>query len=107
MRLVDARTGIEVVSRKECLALLADEEIGRLGVVDGYRPVILPVNYALAGEAIVFRTAPGTKVGAGRGAPVCFEVDRFDPGHPQRRERARQRAARRADPVLRSPRRRP
>ena len=79
MRLIDSRTGIEVIDRQECLELLAGGEIGRLAVVDHGHPVILPVNYALDGEAIVFQTAAGTTLDAPtRGGPVAFEVDESD-----------------------------
>jgi nitroimidazol reductase NimA-like FMN-containing flavoprotein (pyridoxamine 5'-phosphate oxidase superfamily) len=79
MRSVDARTGIAHLDRDECLRLLAEDEIGRLAVNDGGTPVILPVNYQMDGEAVVFRTAPGTKLDGGPRAPACFEIDRFLP----------------------------
>ena len=78
MKYVDARTGIQVLDREECLALLAQDVIGRLAVMSGVGPVIFPVNYALDGDAIVFRTAPGTKLDAGPRAPASFEIDDFD-----------------------------
>ena len=77
-RLVDARTGIEILDRDACLPLLAGDVVGRLGIIDRGTPKILPVNYVLDGDAIVFRTAPGTKLDAGPRAPACFEVDHFD-----------------------------
>lgn len=81
MRTVDARTGIEWLDRDECLRLLAEDEVGRLAVVEGRMPVIFPVNYALDGDAVVIRTDPGTKLGAAGRAPACFEVDRIDRRH--------------------------
>ncbi len=43
-------------------------------------PVILPVRYALMGETVVFRTAPGSKLAAAmRRSVVAFEADRCDP----------------------------
>jgi nitroimidazol reductase NimA-like FMN-containing flavoprotein (pyridoxamine 5'-phosphate oxidase superfamily) len=77
-RTIDARTGLEVLDHDECVQLLAADEVGRLALVDGGAPVVFPVNYRLDGEAIVFRTAPGTKLAAGPRAPVAFEVDAFD-----------------------------
>ena len=73
----DARTGIEMMDRDHCLRLLATDEVGRLAVVSGGAPVILPVNYAMDGEAVVLRTAAGTKLDAA-GTPACFEIDAFD-----------------------------
>ena len=67
-RTIDARTGLEVIAPDECRRLLGGDVVGRLAIVDGGSPAIFPVNYALDGEAIVFRTAPGTKL---RWAPVA------------------------------------
>jgi nitroimidazol reductase NimA-like FMN-containing flavoprotein (pyridoxamine 5'-phosphate oxidase superfamily) len=78
MKSVDARTGIEWIDRDECLRLLAADEIGRLAIVVGGSPAVFPVNYALDGETIVFRTDEGTKLTAGPRAPACFEIDDFD-----------------------------
>lgn len=42
-------------------------------------PAALPVNYRLIGDAIVFRTAAGTKLTAAvNGTVVGFEVDEID-----------------------------
>ncbi len=79
MRFVDRRSGLEVIERDECLRLLAAEAVGRVAVVHGGRPYLFPVNYALDGEAIVFRTAEGTKLDAAvRGAFAVFEIDGHD-----------------------------
>ena len=72
---MDAHTGIELIDRDACLALLAQDEIGRLAVSDGGVPTIFPVNYRLDGEAIVFRTDAGTKLSAGPRSFACFEID--------------------------------
>lgn len=66
------------IDRDGCLALLAGEVVGRLGVIDGGRPLIFPVNYVLDGTDIVFRTDQGTKLDAGLRSPVSFEVDQVD-----------------------------
>ena len=39
---------------------------------------MLPVNYAVAAKAIVFRTAPDTLLAARANGPVSFEADHFD-----------------------------
>jgi nitroimidazol reductase NimA-like FMN-containing flavoprotein (pyridoxamine 5'-phosphate oxidase superfamily) len=57
---------------------LASDEIGRLAVVAGNTAIVLPVNYALDGETVVFRTDPGTKLDHGPRARASFEVDSFD-----------------------------
>ncbi|MEO9223710.1 MAG: pyridoxamine 5'-phosphate oxidase family protein [Acidimicrobiales bacterium] len=78
MKRVDSRTGIESLSREECLHLLATDEVGRLAIVVGSAPSIFPVNYRLDDEAIVFRSDPGTKLDHGPRARACFEIDQFD-----------------------------
>jgi nitroimidazol reductase NimA-like FMN-containing flavoprotein (pyridoxamine 5'-phosphate oxidase superfamily) len=78
MELVDPKTGIEVLTRDACLRLLADDVVGRLGVVDGDVPMIFPVNYVLDGDAVVVRTTHGTKLDRGTHRRACFEIDAFD-----------------------------
>jgi len=79
MRLIDGRTGIEVIDRDECLVLLRSDATGRIAVVDAGHPVIFPVNYAVDDELIVIRTAEGTKLDATlKGGPVSFEIDDTD-----------------------------
>ena len=48
-----------VIPRAECLRLLAGQTVGRLGFVVHGRPMVLPVNYVLVGDLIVFRTGEG------------------------------------------------
>ncbi|HEV7525603.1 MAG TPA: pyridoxamine 5'-phosphate oxidase family protein [Acidimicrobiia bacterium] len=76
---IDPRTGLEILDRDECLALLVHSAIGRIAIVsvDG-RPFVFPVNFALDGEAIVFRTDAGTKLYGARRGPVAFECDGVD-----------------------------
>jgi nitroimidazol reductase NimA-like FMN-containing flavoprotein (pyridoxamine 5'-phosphate oxidase superfamily) len=78
MHLIDLNSGLEVIERAECLRLLAGEEVGRLGVVVGGRPEIFPVNYALDGDCVIFRTDPGTKLAAAIQGPAVFEVDQLE-----------------------------
>lgn len=78
MHIAHARTGMEIIPRAECLRLLADQKVGRLGfVVDG-QPMVVPVNYGLHGDVILFRTGEGSKLEAVPGAKVAFEVDQID-----------------------------
>jgi uncharacterized protein len=75
---VDRRTNIEILDRDECLRRLQDDVIGRIAIVAHGVPLVLPVNYALDGDSVVFRTGEGSKLAAvGRG-PACFEIDGFD-----------------------------
>ena len=77
MRLVD-QAGVEALEHAECVRLLAGSEVGRLGVVDGGQPLILPLNYVLSGDSIVMRTAAGTKLEHAHGSPACLEVDEIE-----------------------------
>jgi nitroimidazol reductase NimA-like FMN-containing flavoprotein (pyridoxamine 5'-phosphate oxidase superfamily) len=70
---------LETIPRDECVHLLGTRQVGRLGFLQGADLVILPVNYAVDGEIVVFRTDEGAKL---EGAPlsrVAFEVDAIDP----------------------------
>lgn len=68
------------LSRARCLDLLATTRLGRVGVSVRALPVILPVTYAVIGETVVFRTAPGSKLTAAmHRLVVAFETDRGDP----------------------------
>ena len=67
------------LSKSECFALLAQEALGRVAVVDDQGPVIFPVNFALDRHMVVFRTDEGTKLdAAARGSRVAFEIDGAD-----------------------------
>jgi nitroimidazol reductase NimA-like FMN-containing flavoprotein (pyridoxamine 5'-phosphate oxidase superfamily) len=79
MRLVDNRSGLQVLDKRQCLELLASHEVGRVAVVVGNAPMIFPVNYVVDEGTIVFRTAEGTKLsGAGTGFRMAFEIDGID-----------------------------
>jgi nitroimidazol reductase NimA-like FMN-containing flavoprotein (pyridoxamine 5'-phosphate oxidase superfamily) len=78
MRMIDSRTGLEWLDREECLVLLAGDEIGRLAVVVGDAPVIIPVNYRLDGDTILLRSDDGTKISYGTRGHVAFEIDHLD-----------------------------
>jgi nitroimidazol reductase NimA-like FMN-containing flavoprotein (pyridoxamine 5'-phosphate oxidase superfamily) len=70
--------GLELLTDDEARALLAVGEVGRVGVTIGAMPAIFPVNYRVIDGAIVFRTAPGSKLSAAaQGAVVAFEIDDY------------------------------
>jgi len=59
---------------------LATQSVGRIGITVQALPVVLPVNFGLLGESIIFRTTPGTKLEAATNkAVVAFEVDSYEP----------------------------
>jgi nitroimidazol reductase NimA-like FMN-containing flavoprotein (pyridoxamine 5'-phosphate oxidase superfamily) len=74
------RNGLEVLERDACLRLLDSVTLGRIGVSSGALPHVLPVNFRLVDDQVVFRTGIGTKLDAAtQHAVVAFEVDQMDP----------------------------
>ncbi|MDQ1568470.1 MAG: uncharacterized protein QOF96_3350 [Actinomycetota bacterium] len=71
---------VENLTRDECMRWLAATEVGRFVVVLHGEPCVFPVNYALDGEAIVFRTAPGAKLEGVSRSMAAFQVDHLPPG---------------------------
>jgi uncharacterized protein len=73
--------GLETLSFDGCLDLLGSVPLGRVGFFADGEVVILPVNHAMDGPDVVFRTAPGSLLTtAGEQGPVTFEADQFDAG---------------------------
>jgi nitroimidazol reductase NimA-like FMN-containing flavoprotein (pyridoxamine 5'-phosphate oxidase superfamily) len=73
------------LGRSECLELLSQVSVGRIGASIDALPVIFPVHFALFGESVLFRTVPGTKLDAATiGAVVAFQADAQEPldGNP-------------------------
>lgn len=73
--------GLDEIEEKECWALLGAHGLGRLAVMDGGYPHVVPVNYTLVGRTILFRSDAGTKLAAIHHSRVAFEIDEFDPVH--------------------------
>ncbi|WP_230193780.1 DUF1918 domain-containing protein [Streptomyces sp. NBC_00080] len=67
------------IGPEECRTLLSTHGVGRIAVSapDG-RPAVVPVNYDVIDDAIVFRTAPNLTPAAAVGTEVAFEVDHMD-----------------------------
>lgn len=66
------------LSPEECRARLATHGVGRVAVSTPDGPAVVPVNYDVIDDAIVFRTAPGSVPAAAVGSDVAFEVDHVD-----------------------------
>ncbi|MFI6737226.1 pyridoxamine 5'-phosphate oxidase family protein [Nonomuraea sp. NPDC050451] len=72
-------SGLQVLSREECLGLLSTTPIGRIVFTEHALPAVQPVNFHLDGQSIVIRTSIGSKLAAAtRHAVVAFEADEFD-----------------------------
>ena len=71
--------GLELLDEPEVMRLLANCEVGRVGVTIGALPAIFPVNYRLIDGCVVFRSSPGSKLSAAANrAVVAFEVDDYN-----------------------------
>ncbi|GAA2883516.1 hypothetical protein GCM10010517_46730 [Streptosporangium fragile] len=76
---------LEKLGEQECLRLIAAGGVGRVAFNESGGPVILPVNYVLHDNSVIFRTAFGgpldenLRTGVqGVEFKVAFEVDRID-----------------------------
>jgi len=64
----------------ECFRLLARGHFGRVALVDGERPVVLPVNYVFDRGYVVFQSTKGSKLEAAlERQSFAFEIDAIDP----------------------------
>ena len=64
------------LTRTECEQRLHSASVGRVAFTEGALPQVLPVNFAMDGTAVVFRTtAKGRLAHCCRDAVVAFEVD--------------------------------
>ncbi len=66
------------LSPAECFDLLEPGGIGRVGTSSAEGIIMLPVNFAVKGKTIIFRTATDTLLALHANAHVSFEVDQFD-----------------------------
>ena len=67
------------LSYAKCLELLSAGDLGRAAVSTPDGPHIVPVNYAVFEESVVFRTTPWSVLGSQPpGALMAFEVDVAD-----------------------------
>lgn len=78
MRVTD-RYGLEVLDEEECLRLFATAAVGRVAVVRGGLPSVVPVNVCIAEGAVWFRVGPGQLLDAAlAGDVLAVEVDDVD-----------------------------
>lgn len=72
-------TPVELPYQK-CSELLRSQVVGRVAVCTPEGPRIVPVNYSVVDETIVFRTTPYSILGTyGWTTELAFEVDGVDP----------------------------
>jgi len=77
----DGGPGLTRLDADECWALLGHGHVGRIALEDEDTIVIVPVNYAVDGTVVVFRTQEENLLGraASWGRRVAFQVDHLDP----------------------------
>lgn len=70
------------LSYAECRGLLVRQRAGRVAVATPDGPHIIPLNYSVVDESIIFRTTPFSILATyARNAKLAFEVDHFDEDH--------------------------
>jgi len=70
---------LEDLELSECRRLLVSFNVGRLGYSTPDEQRIVPLNYVVADEHIVFRTSSDNDIARfAPGRPVAFEVDEMD-----------------------------
>lgn len=75
---MDSDNPLHELSPDECWERLGTHELGRIVTVVGGHADIFPVNYAVDGQSIVFRTAEGSKlVELTINDSVLFEADHY------------------------------
>lgn len=71
---------LDTIDDDACFLLLGTVPFGRVVATAGALPLVVPVNFALDGRVIVFRTAAdGPLAAATHGAVVAFQADDIDP----------------------------
>lgn len=72
-------TSLRVLDEAECLRLLHSTTLGRLGFSARSLPVVLPVNYIVEGDRVVFATEASSILAAAiNGDVACLEIDDHD-----------------------------
>jgi uncharacterized protein len=72
-------TGLIELDRAECMELLAAKSVGRIAYASDTGARILPVNYILVEDSVIFRTAPAGEIFGNALNSICaFEIDETD-----------------------------
>jgi nitroimidazol reductase NimA-like FMN-containing flavoprotein (pyridoxamine 5'-phosphate oxidase superfamily) len=69
---------LRTLTAAECFDLLSPGGVDRVAFTTADEPVVLPVNYAMAGQTVVFRTAPDSLLARYMDGLAGFEVDHLD-----------------------------
>jgi uncharacterized protein len=80
--LMEDNLQLEELDVETCFDLLSRCTVGRIGVnMEHLGPLVVPVNFALDGEIVVFRSDEGTKLRLLEHGPISFQVDSLDHLH--------------------------
>jgi hypothetical protein len=75
------RNGLEILPRSECLRLLGLRPVGRVALSRYALPAILPVNFCMLDDQVVFASGTGSKsLAVVSRNVIAFEADEFQPG---------------------------
>jgi nitroimidazol reductase NimA-like FMN-containing flavoprotein (pyridoxamine 5'-phosphate oxidase superfamily) len=69
---------LRTLSPAECFGLLEPGGVGRVGFAAADGIMMLPVNFAVTGKTIIFRTAPDTLLAVYADGRVSFQADHLD-----------------------------
>jgi nitroimidazol reductase NimA-like FMN-containing flavoprotein (pyridoxamine 5'-phosphate oxidase superfamily) len=73
------RAGLEILHLGDCFLLLKSVPVGRVGFIEGGEVVILPVNFLVDGQDVLFATGAGSKLSSVEvGHYVGFEADSYE-----------------------------
>lgn len=71
--------GVVRLDAETCRDLLVTDSVGRVAFTTPTGPRIVPVNFVVSGNAVVFRTGCYTELAAyGPGERLAFEIDHLD-----------------------------
>jgi nitroimidazol reductase NimA-like FMN-containing flavoprotein (pyridoxamine 5'-phosphate oxidase superfamily) len=73
---MDYENPVAELDQHDCWEMLRSNEFGRIAFHLGPEVHLVPINYAVDGDRLLFRTAPGSKlVGVVMNGDVVFEID--------------------------------
>ena len=78
MRTPTVKRSSEMLDTAACWSLLRSQSVARVGYVVDERPMIVPVNFSVIQDRIVFRTDPGDKLTSVPQRHICVEIDGSD-----------------------------
>lgn len=71
---------METLSNRDAVALLASAAVGRVVFTVAALPAVVPITFAVHGDAVVMRTGADTRLAsAADGGVLAFEADDVDP----------------------------